>query len=78
MIKNVKLTVSSILSTIILVSLIVFFGVTFGVILLIYFLIRIYKKLAFNKKNKIGDGDLEKKKVIDVDDDNYKTHSMTI
>jgi len=72
MIKNVKLTVSSILSTIILVSLIVFFGVTFGVILLIYFLIRIYKKLAFNKKNKIGDGDLEKKKVIDVDDDNYK------
>jgi len=72
MIRNVRFAISSILSVVILISLIFFFGTAFAIILLIYFLARIYKKLTFNKKNEIQDDDHEKKETIDVDDDNYK------
>ena len=66
MIKNLKLTISSVLSAVILVALFIVFGIGFGVLLLIYFLFRTYRKLVVKKNRQVDD------EIIDVDDDNYK------
>ncbi len=66
MIKNLKLTISSVLSAVILVALFIVFGIGFGVLLLIYFLFRTYRKLVVKKNRQVED------EIIDVDDDNYK------
>ena len=72
MIKNVKLTIASVLSTIILVALFIVFGIGFGVLLLIYFLFRTYRKLVVKKNGQVDDDNQEHDEIIDVDDDNYK------
>ncbi len=66
MMKNLKLTISSVLSAVILVALFIVFGIGFGVLLLIYFLFRTYRKLVVKKNRQVDD------EIIDVDDDNYK------
>ncbi len=64
--KNLKLTISSVLSAVILVALFIVFGIGFGVLLLMYFLFRTYRKLVVKKNRQVDD------EIIDVDDDNYK------
>lgn len=64
--KNLKLTISSVLSAVILVALFIVFGIGFGVLLLIYFLFRTYRKLVVKKNRQVDD------EIIDVDDDNHK------
>jgi cell division septal protein FtsQ len=66
MMKNLKLTISSVLSAVILVALFIVFGIGFGVLLLMYFLFRTYRKLVVKKNRQVDD------EIIDVDDDNYK------
>jgi|TARA_B100000959_G_scaffold281807_1_gene346765 predicted membrane protein len=71
MFKNVKLTISSVLSAIILIALFIVFGIGFGALLLVYFLFRTYRKLVVTKSDQVNDSH-EEDEVIDVDDDNYK------
>ena len=66
--KNLKLTISSVLSAVILVALFIVFGIGFGVLLLIYFLFRTYRKLVVKKNRQVDDEIID----VDVDDDNYK------
>jgi len=68
MIKNLKLTISSVLSAVILVALFIVFGIGFGVLLLIYFLFRTYRKLVVKKNRQVDDEIID----VDVDDDNHK------
>jgi len=73
MIKNLKLTISSVLSAVILVALFIVFGIGFGVLLLIYFLFRTYRKLVVKKNRQVDDEIIDADdEIIDVDDDNYK------
>lgn len=66
--KNLKLTISSVLSAVILVALFIVFGIGFGVLLLIYFLFRTYRKLVVKKNRQVDDEIID----VDVDDDNHK------
>lgn len=66
--KNLKLTISSVLSAVILVALFIVFGIGFGVLLLIYFLFRTYRKLVVKKNRQVDDKIID----VDVDDDNHK------
>ncbi|MEE2701970.1 MAG: hypothetical protein VYB18_02910 [Thermodesulfobacteriota bacterium] len=68
MMKNLKLTISSVLSAVILVALFIVFGIGFGVLLLIYFLFRTYRKLVVKKNRQVDDEIID----VDVDDDNHK------
>ena len=68
MIKNLKLTISSVLSAVILVALFIVFGIGFGVLLLIYFLFRTYRKLVVKKNRQVDDEIID----VDVDDDNHQ------
>ena len=68
MMKNLKLTISSVLSAVILVALFIVFGIGFGVLLLIYFLFRTYRKLVVKKNRQVDDKIID----VDVDDDNNK------
>lgn len=74
--KYLKITTSSILSILILLGLMFFFSIGFGIVLLIYLITKIYG-LFFNKK-KINDSSNEKNNnnsndtIIDVDEDDYK------
>lgn len=75
MIKNIKFTLTSIISIIILVALAFIFTAGFLAILGIFFLTRIYKKIIGNKKNKnINNSSSKDKndKIVDVDKDEYK------
>ena len=69
--KHLRLTLSSILSIVILISLTAFFSLAFAGVLLIYFVIRLYKKIKPSKKKTV-----EEKKdgqsYIDIDKDDYK------
>ena len=73
--KYLKITTSSILSILILLGLMFFFSIGFGIVLLIYLITKIYG-LFFNKK-KINDSSNEKNNnnsndtIIDVDEDDY-------
>ena len=51
--KHLRLTLSSILSIVILISLTAFFSLAFAGILLIYFVIRLYKKIKPSKKKTV-------------------------
>ena len=66
--KNLKLTISSVLSAVILVALFIVFGIGFGVLLLIYFLFRTYRKLVVKKNRQVDDEIID----VDVDDDNHQ------
>ena len=66
--KNLKLTISSVLSAVILVALFIVFGIGFGVLLLMYFLFRKYRKLVVKKNRQVDDEIID----VDVDDDNHK------
>ena len=68
MMKNLKLTISSVLSAVILVALFIVFGIGFGVLLLIYFLFRTYRKLVVKKNRQVDDKIID----VDVDDANHK------
>jgi cell division septal protein FtsQ len=68
MMKNLKLTISSVLSAVILVALFIVFGIGFGVLLLIYFLFRTYRKLVVKKNRQVDDEIID----VDVDDDNHQ------
>ena len=75
MIKNIKFTLTSIISIIILVALAFIFTAGFLAILGIFFLTRIYKKIISNKKDKnINNSSSKDKndKIVDVDKDEYK------
>tara|TARA_Y100000816_G_C25679355_1_gene359751 strand:- start:168 stop:401 length:234 start_codon:yes stop_codon:yes gene_type:complete len=75
MIKNIKFTLTSIISIIILVALAFIFTAGFLAILGIFFLTRIYKKIIGNKKDKnINNSSSKDKndKIVDVDKDEYK------
>ncbi|NSW73491.1 hypothetical protein CL660_001635 [bacterium] len=75
MIKNIKFTLTSIISIIILVALAFIFTAGFLAILGIFFLTRIYKKITGNKKDKnINNSSSKDKndKIVDVDKDEYK------
>ena len=50
----------------VLITIFIVFGIGFGVLLLIYFLFRTYRKLVVKKNRQVDD------EIIDVDDDNYK------
>lgn len=76
MIKNLKITLTSILSIIIIVALFIFFGLAFGAILLIFFATRMYSKFM-KKKDKPNasartDEPNKKTDIIDVEEDDYK------
>lgn len=74
--KYLKITTSSILSILILLGLMFFFSIGFGIVLLIYLITKIYG--LFFKKKKINDSSNEKNNnnsndtIIDVDEDDYK------
>jgi len=75
MIKNLKFTITSILSVIILLILASVFTIGFLTILGIFFITRIYKKIKFkNNKNMSSNKNenTEKKEIIDIDEDKYK------
>ena len=76
MMRNIKITTSSILSIIIIVGLVFVFGSIFLIILAIFFLTKIYS-LFFKKKkvdashesNLKNEGEVD---IVDVDKDDYK------
>jgi len=75
MIKNIKFTLTSIISIIILIALAFIFTAGFLAILGIFFLTRIYKKIVSNKKDKnnnISSSEDKNDKVVEVDKDEYK------
>ena len=75
MIKNIKFTLTSIISIIILITLAFIFTAGFLAILVIFFLTRIYKKIVNNKKDKnnnISSSENKSDKVVEVDKDEYK------
>ena len=75
MIKNLKFTITSILSVIILLILASVFTIGFLTILGIFFITRIYKKIKFKNNKNMGSNKNEtkdKKEIIDIDEDKYK------
>ena len=75
MIKNLKFTITSILSVIILLILASVFTIGFLTILGIFFITRIYKKIKFKNNKSMGSNKnetTEKKEIIDIDEDKYK------
>tara|TARA_Y100001970_G_C14143953_1_gene808766 strand:+ start:390 stop:623 length:234 start_codon:yes stop_codon:yes gene_type:complete len=75
MIKNLKFTITSILSVIILLILASVFTIGFLTILGIFFITRIYKKIKFKNNKNMGSNKnetTEKKEIIDIDEDKYK------
>tara|TARA_Y100001936_G_C15976997_1_gene614324 strand:+ start:75 stop:308 length:234 start_codon:yes stop_codon:yes gene_type:complete len=75
MIKNLKFTITSILSVIILLILASVFTIGFLTILGIFFITRIYKKINFKNNKNMGSNkneNTEKKEIIDIDEDKYK------
>tara|TARA_B100000676_G_scaffold27110_2_gene24932 strand:+ start:76 stop:309 length:234 start_codon:yes stop_codon:yes gene_type:complete len=75
MIKNLKFTITSILSVIILLILASVFTIGFLTILGIFFITRIYKKIKFKNNKNMGSNkneNTEKKEIIDIDEDKYK------
>tara|TARA_B100000073_G_C23365946_1_gene424845 strand:+ start:222 stop:449 length:228 start_codon:yes stop_codon:yes gene_type:complete len=73
MMKNIKITASSILSVLILLGLMFFFSIGFGIILIIFFITKLYGMFFKKKKesNTESKGDIQGD-VIDVDEDDYK------
>ncbi len=71
--KNIKITASSILSVLILLGLMFFFSIGFGIILIIFFITKLYGMFFKKKKesNTESKGDIQGD-VIDVDEDDYK------
>ena len=72
MIKNIKFTLTSIISIVILIALAFIFTAGFLAILGIFFLTRIYKKIVSNKKDKnnnISSSEDKSDKVVEVDKD---------
>lgn len=75
MIKNLKFTITSILTVIILLILASVFTIGFLTILGIFFITRIYKKIKFKNNKNMGSNKnetTEKKEIIDIDEDKYK------
>tara|TARA_B100001057_G_C22756450_1_gene913990 strand:+ start:320 stop:553 length:234 start_codon:yes stop_codon:yes gene_type:complete len=75
MIKNLKFTITSILSVIILLILASVFTIGFLTILGIFFVTRIYKKIKFKNNRNMDSNKNEtkdKKEIIDIDEDKYK------
>jgi len=75
MIKNLKFTITSILTVIILLILASVFTIGFLTILGIFFITRIYKKIKFKNNKNMGSNkneNTEKKEIIDIDEDKYK------
>ncbi len=75
MIKNLKFTITSILSVIILLILASVFTIGFLTILGIFFITRIYKKIKFKNNRNMHPNKNEtkdEKEIIDIDEDKYK------
>ena len=74
--KYLRITTSSILSILILLGLMFFFSIGFGIVLLIYLITKVYG--LFFKKNKpvnnsnVKDENSLNDKIIDVEEDDYK------
>ena len=76
MMRNIKITTSSILSIIIIVGLVFVFGSIFLIILAIFFLTKIYSIFFKKKKVDTSNGSNLKNEseadIVDVDKDDYK------
>ena len=68
--RNLKLVITSILSVVILIALTGFFALAFVGILIIYFILRFYKKVKPSKKKKF-DKENKENKYVDIDEDDY-------
>ncbi|MEC9382196.1 MAG: hypothetical protein VX984_03880 [Thermodesulfobacteriota bacterium] len=68
--RNLKLVITSILSVVILIALTGFFALAFVGILIIYFILRFYKKVKPSKKKKV-DKENKENKYVDIDEDDY-------
>ena len=68
--RNLKLVITSILSVVILIALTGFFALAFVGILIIYFILRFYKKVKPSKKKKVDKENIENK-YVDIDEDDY-------
>ncbi|NSW88218.1 hypothetical protein CL651_000470 [bacterium] len=74
--KYLRITTSSILSILILLGLMFFFSIGFGIVLLIYLITKVYG-LFFKKKKPVNNSNVKDEnslndKIIDVEEDDYK------